>query len=170
MATPTSSKAHAMRMKMRQHAHLQAVRITFCLILSPEEEHLVVASACQADFNTCDATMSTIATQHSRRHFRSARQGSGRAEAMVCGRSARCTGIGSHGREQGSGIAITNSNGASVDDHRRAKHLHHRREGEWISVKIERSRACVGFWGLLWVSIDLFQHQWTWGAAPRRLP
>ena len=41
---------------------------------------------------------------------------------MVCGRSARCTGIGSHGREQGSGIAITNSNGASVDDHRRAKH------------------------------------------------
>ena len=37
---------------------------------------------------------------------------------MVCGRSARCTGIGSHGREQGSGIAITNSNGAIVDDHR----------------------------------------------------
>ena len=36
MATPTSSKAHAMRMKMRQHAHLQAVGITFCLILSPE--------------------------------------------------------------------------------------------------------------------------------------
>ena len=64
--------------------------------------------------------MSTIATQHSRRHFRSARQGSGRAEAMVCGRSARCTGICSHGREQGSGIAITNSNGAIVDDHRRA--------------------------------------------------
>ena len=39
---------------------------------------------------------------------------------MACGRSARSTGIGSHGCEQGSGIAITNFNGAIVDDHRRS--------------------------------------------------
>ena len=161
-----------MRMKMRQHAHLQAVGITFCLLLSPERR---ASRCCQCmsgrlQHLRCDHVNNSDSAQQETFSQCTAGQRAGGGNDL----RPKCK-VHWHRQPLGASRAAglqspTPTEPSSTTTGERHQHLHRRREGEWISVKIERSRACVGFWGLLWVSIDLFQHQWTWGAAPRRLP